>query len=53
MNHPLLVHDKPALLADFPVVIRLLIQWGEQDAFGHVNNLSAIRWFESARTPQH
>lgn len=49
MNHPLISRDKPAALTDFPVVIRLLIQWGEQDAFGHVNNTAAIRWFESAR----
>jgi acyl-CoA thioester hydrolase len=49
MDHPLLVQHKPEPLAEFPVVIRLLVQWGEQDAFGHVNNLSAIRWFESAR----
>jgi acyl-CoA thioester hydrolase len=47
--HPLIVSDKPAALAHCPVVIRLPIQWGEQDAFGHVNNVSSIRWFESGR----
>src|SRR5580765_7950429 len=36
-------------LAAFPVVIRLPIQWGDQDAFGHVNNTVYFRWFESAR----
>ncbi len=36
-------------LADYPVVIDLPIQWGDQDAFGHVNNTVPIRWFESAR----
>ena len=36
-------------LADFPVVIELPVQWGDQDAFGHVNNTVYFRWFESAR----
>lgn len=33
----------------FPVWITLPVQWGDQDAFGHVNNTVYIRWFESAR----
>ena len=33
----------------FPVWIVLPVQWGDQDAFGHVNNTVFIRWFESAR----
>jgi acyl-CoA thioester hydrolase len=37
------------LLAKFPVVITLPVQWGDQDAFGHVNNAVPHRWFESAR----
>lgn len=41
--------SKPAELADFPVVISLPVQWGDQDAFGHVNNIVHFRWFESAR----
>jgi acyl-CoA thioester hydrolase len=41
--------DKPEALAQFPVVITLPILWGDQDAFGHVNNTIPIRWFESAR----
>jgi acyl-CoA thioester hydrolase len=49
MTNPLTSDPKPAALADFPVSIRLPIQWGDQDAFGHVNNTTAIRWFESAR----
>ena len=36
-------------LADFPVVVTLPILWGDQDAFGHVNNVRHIRWFESSR----
>jgi len=36
-------------LSDYPVIITLPILWGDQDAFGHVNNTMPIRWFESAR----
>ena len=38
-----------AALAEFPVTIKLPVQWGDMDAFGHVNNTVPIRWFESAR----
>ena len=37
------------LLSEYPVSITLPLQWGEQDAFGHVNNAVYFRWFESAR----
>ena len=37
------------LLADYPLSITLPVQWGDQDAFGHVNNVIYFRWFESAR----
>lgn len=33
----------------FPVRIELKVQWGEMDAFHHVNNATYLRWFESAR----
>jgi len=33
----------------FPVVLRLSLQWGEMDAYRHVNNAVYFRWFESAR----
>ena len=33
----------------YHVWITLPIQWGDQDAFGHVNNTVYLRWFESAR----
>jgi acyl-CoA thioester hydrolase len=36
-------------MADFPVAIRLPVQWGDQDAFQHVNNTIYFRWFESVR----
>lgn len=38
-----------SLLANFPVVIQLPVQWGELDAYGHVNNTVVFRYFESAR----
>lgn len=40
---------KPDALETFPVVVRLPIQWGDLDAYGHVNNLVYLRWFETAR----
>ena len=42
-------HFVPTALAAFPATIRLPVQWGDQDAFGHVNNTVYFRWFESAR----
>lgn len=39
----------PIELPGFPIVVRLPILWGDQDAFGHVNNTGPIRWLESAR----
>jgi acyl-CoA thioester hydrolase len=38
-----------ALLADYPVVVTIPVQWGEMDAYGHVNNAVLFRYFESAR----
>lgn len=37
------------LLAAFPVVTTIPILWGDEDAFGHVNNLTYLRWCESSR----
>lgn len=34
---------------DFPVLLPIRVAWGEMDAFQHVNNVSYIRYFESAR----
>ena len=36
-------------LADFRVVTRWPVQWGDQDPFAHVNNAIYFRWFETAR----
>lgn len=33
----------------WPVTVELPVQWGDMDSFGHVNNVSYLRWFESAR----
>ena len=33
----------------FPVSVRFPVQWGEMDAFGHVNNARFLTWFETAR----
>lgn len=41
MTHPLLVA--------YPVSIAIPVQWGELDAYGHINNTVFFRWFESAR----
>jgi len=41
--------EVPAELAGYPVVIDWPVQWGDQDAFGHVNNTVYFRWFETAR----
>jgi|SRR5262245_39345411 len=51
-NQPQLTSDvvqRPAELAAHPLVIRLTVQWGDQDAFEHVNNVVYYRWMESAR----
>jgi acyl-CoA thioester hydrolase len=39
----------PSQLAEFPIVIRIPVQWGELDAYGHVNNAVFFRYFESVR----
>jgi acyl-CoA thioester hydrolase len=36
-------------LAGFPVSVTIPVQWGEQDPFGHVNNIMYFRWCETAR----
>lgn len=37
------------LLKSYPVVIEIPVQWGDQDAIGHVNNVVYFRWWESSR----
>jgi acyl-CoA thioester hydrolase len=43
------VNQSSELLSDFPVVIELPVQWGDQDALGHANNVVFFRWLESSR----
>lgn len=33
----------------YRVLLEIPVWWGDQDAFGHVNNTVYLRWFESAR----
>lgn len=35
--------------AGFPVIVPNAVDWGDMDAFGHVNNVVYFRWFENAR----
>ena len=37
------------LFTGFPIVIEIPVQWGEMDAYGHLNNTVLFRYFESAR----
>ena len=46
-NIPATVRDA---LTDYACITTLPVQWGDMDAFGHVNNVVYLRWFESART---
>ncbi len=34
---------------NFPDLVWVPVQWGDQDAFGHVNNTVFLRWFEIGR----
>jgi acyl-CoA thioester hydrolase len=36
-------------LADFNVEIDQVVDWGDMDSFGHVNNVVYFRYFENAR----
>lgn len=36
-------------IAQFPIVIEIPVQWGDMDPANHVNNVTYLRWTESAR----
>ena len=36
-------------LREYPVVISLAVEWGDQDSFAHVNNTVYLKWCETAR----
>lgn len=37
------------LLPGYPILVTLPVQWGDLDAYGHLNNTVYFRMFESAR----
>jgi len=41
-------HDHP-LLRNYPVVVDIVVRWGDMDALGHVNNIVYLQYFETAR----
>jgi len=41
--------EPKGLLRQFPVVVSLEVEWGDQDSFGHVNNTVYLKWCETAR----
>ena len=41
--------SKHAHIDDFSITLELPVQWGDMDAFQHVNNTRFFRFFESAR----
>ncbi|WP_163515318.1 acyl-CoA thioesterase [Gelidibacter japonicus] len=36
-------------IADFKIQTTIVVQWGEMDAYQHVNNVNYVRWGETAR----
>ncbi len=36
-------------LGQWPLTLELPVQWGDMDAFAHVNNTVYLRWFETGR----
>lgn len=43
------LHTLVDFLKRYPVVVRLPVQWGDMDAFKHVNNVVYFKYQESAR----
>ncbi len=41
--------DVSPLLDGFAVITSIPVLWGDEDAFGHVNNVVFLRWCEEAR----
>ena len=48
INCPTMSRTHPDL-SGFPCILEIPVQWGEMDAYGHVNNTVLFRYFESAR----
>ncbi|KNE60988.1 hypothetical protein AMAG_06752 [Allomyces macrogynus ATCC 38327] len=44
------IHPLVAQVAqEYPTHLHIAVQWGDQDAFGHLNNVLYMRYFESIR----
>ena len=43
------IQNTPEILRSYPVIVTVPVQWGDQDAFAHVNNTVYLRWFEIGR----
>ncbi|KAI8998172.1 hypothetical protein BC832DRAFT_566374 [Gaertneriomyces semiglobifer] len=41
--------DVAKFVAGYPSVVNISVQWGDQDAFAHVNNVTYIKYMEAAR----
>lgn len=41
--------DSHPLLAEYPLITTIPLLWSDEDTFGHVNNLSYLRWAEGGR----
>ncbi len=37
------------MLKDYPVVVDVVVRWGDMDSLGHVNNTLYLQYFETAR----
>jgi acyl-CoA thioester hydrolase len=37
------------MLKDYPVVVDVVVRWGDMDSLGHVNNIVYLQYFETAR----
>ncbi|NLV71093.1 MAG: acyl-CoA thioesterase [Actinobacteria bacterium] len=37
------------MLTDYPVVVDIVVRWGDMDSLGHVNNILYLQYFETAR----
>jgi acyl-CoA thioester hydrolase len=47
-NHLIIKHPHE-LLRDYPVVVALSVEWGDQDILAHVNNTVFLKWCETSR----
>ncbi len=45
----IIVKRPHSALHEYPVVISLTVEWGDQDSFAHVNNTVYLKWCETAR----